>query len=511
MMSEISKARAARLEALLESAVDGIIAIDSTGLIQDINPAACAMFGYAETEVIGQNIKMLMPEPYRGEHDDYLQSYLQSGERKIIGIGREVTGLRKDETIFPMELSVSEFLVGSERHFTGIIKDLTERRALEEQYNHSQRLDAIGQLTGGIAHDFNNLLTVIIGNNELLEARLTNKDDLELLQEAQEAAELGAVLTERLLAFARRQPLEPKVVDLNELVLNLSELLRRTLGEAIDLSTILASDLWRSRVDPGQVENAVLNLALNARDAMQGSGRLTVETTNTVIDDAYSAAEIGLDPGEYTLLTVSDTGSGMSAEHRERAFEPFFTTKETGRGSGLGLSMVYGFAKSSGGHASIYSERGVGTTINLFLPRDRSDIADADTGPASVTNEGGRGELILVVEDDDRVRRLSVTRLQELGYTTLEASDGPSALKVLETTPRVDMVFTDLVMPGGMSGHELIEKVKTIRPEVKVLMTSGYTEEFVRQASREGNGGAILRKPYRTADLATAIKRALES
>ena len=753
-----SEGREARLEAMLEAAVDGIIAIDSSGLIEDVNPAAQAMFGYTAEELIGRNVSMLMPESYRGEHDGYLRRYRETGEKKIIGVGRDVVGRRKDGSDFPMSLAVSEFAVGDNLYFTGIVKDLTERvaaetaatrlgriiedsinevyafdaetlkfilvnrearrnlgysfrelqsltpadikpdytheqfarlidplrrgdrerlqfqtvhqrkdgttyyvdvrlqysvtdevpvyvaiiedissqrqatetlrlresaiaatdsgilitdareddnpivyanpavgrmtgysmdevlgrnprmfqgddhdqpeledirraltggepvkvvlrnyrkdgsrylvdvritpirdedgvvthyvgvqtdvterRALEDQYRHSQRLDAIGQLTGGVAHDFNNLLTVIMGNHELLESRLSDRGDLELLREAQDAAELGATLTDRLLSFSRRQPLEPQIVNVNELILDLSELLRRTLGEAIDLSTVLASDLWQTRIDPGQVENAVLNLALNARDAMHGSGRLTIETVNADIDEDYAANEIGLEPGQYVLLAVSDTGSGMLAEEKDRAFEPFFSTKEPGKGSGLGLSMVYGFAKGSGGHASIYSEVGVGTTVNLYLPKETlSETGTVASQPVAAA-DAGRGETVLVVEDDERVRRLSVKRLQQLGYTTLEAPDGPSALATLTSEPDVDLLFTDLVMPGGMSGYELCERVRATRPSVRILMTSGYTEDFVRHETSDNGNTRILRKPYRTADLAKAVRQALDS
>jgi len=757
-MSKIADERNARLEAILEAAVDGIITIDSAGLIEDVNPAAQAMFGYSAGELIGRNVKILMPEPFRQEHDAYVKRYLETAEKKIIGIGREAVGLRRDGSTFPIDLAVSEFLVGEEKHFAGIVKDLTERvaaeaaatrlgriiedstnevyvfaadtmrflmvnrgarrnlgysihelqsltpvdikpdysteeferliqplrqgvreriefrtvhrrkdgttydvdvrlqlstretppafvaiieditsqrqanealrlrenaiaatdsgilitdpnqddglivyanpaveqmtgysvaeligrnarmlqgddrdqpeleqiraalksgcpvhvvvrnyrkdgkqyladlritpirddegrithfvcvmtdvterRALEDQFRHSQRLDAVGQLTGGIAHDFNNLLTVIIGNNELLEARLENDAALELLQEAQEAAELGATLTDRLLTFARRQPLAPQVVNLNEHVLNLMELLRRTLGEAIDLSTVLAGDLWSTLADPGQIENVVLNLALNARDAMQGSGRLMIETTNTQIDQDYAAKEVGLAAGDYTLLSVSDTGCGMSDEEKARAFEPFFTTKPPGRGSGLGLSMIYGFAKSSGGHVSIYSEQDVGTTINLFLPRDMTVEPQRPTVEAPVAGTKGNGEIVLVVEDDERVRRLSVKRLTDLGYSILEAPDGPSAMAILETEPGVDLLFTDLVMPGGMSGHDLCERAKAMKPAIKVVVTSGYTEDFVRHETGLYGNTIMLRKPYRVADLAQAISQALDA
>lgn len=622
----------AKLAAVLEAAVDAILTIDANGLIDTVNPATLSLFGYERADLIGRNVSMLMPEPFHSAHDGYLAAYLTTGQKNIIGIGRDVVGQRKDGSTFPMTLAVSEFAVDGKIYFAGIVKDLTmrrqaeseaqrlgriidqspsevyvfsadtlqfvlvnniacenlgytleelkaltpvdlkpeftsedfedlistlrtgaretlefttvhqrkdgstydveirlnlsgtedppvfvaiiqditERSALEEQLRRSQRMEAIGQLTGGIAHDFNNLLTVIIGNLELIDARVEDENLRDLLQDAQEAADLGATLTDRLLTFARRQPLTPSVVDLNGIVLSMSELLRRTLGENVDLSAVLDNELWHAVIDPGQVENALLNLAINARDAMEGGGRLTIESQNADVDEDYVAAVPGLVSGNYVLISVSDTGTGMPAEVVDRVFEPFFTTKETGRGTGLGLSMVYGFAKESGGHVTVYSEQGVGTTVNLYLPRA---VADVDVAVADVpvsANGTLAGEKILVVEDSERVRRLTRRRLEDLGYTVTEAENAPSALEILAENAQFDLVLSDVVMPGGMTGYDLHDRIKVDYPSIAVLLTSGYAEAAVRRGVENGNSLLFLRKPYRTADLAEAVAKALK-
>ena len=319
----------------------------------------------------------------------------------------------------------------------------------------------------------------------------------------------SAKLTARLLAFARRSPLESVPVDFNELVLGLTDLLHRTLGGAIDLSHVLSTDLWLTRADPGQIETAIVNLAVNARDAMPNGGKLILETRNAVIDEEYVAIETGLDPGHYVQLSVSDTGEGMSEEIRTRVFEPFFTTKGTGRGSGLGLSMIYGFAKQSGGHLTIYSELGTGTTVNLYLPRTERE-SDVAASPKQVEDaKRADGERILVVEDDERVRKLTCTRLMALGYDVLEAASGPQALEIMSKSDRVDLIFTDLIMSGGMSGYDLCNEIRNRYPDARLVLTSGYAEELVHAERLEDEKLSVLPKPYRQADLARFIADAL--
>ncbi len=497
------------LRAVINTAVDAIIIIDSHARVQLVNPACESLFGYPAEEVIGENVKMLMPSPYRDEHDAYVQRYRDTGDKRIIGIGRDVIGRRKDGREFPIHLSVGEFDQGDEPYFVGIIHDITERIASEEALRHAQKLEAVGQLSGGIAHDFNNLLTVILGNLEILEGRLEEPRALKPVQRAREAAELGAQLTNRLLAFARRQALEPRVVDLNHLVLGLSDMLHRTLGETVQVSTILGSGLGQTRADPGAIENALLNLAINARDAMPDGGNLTVETRNADLDANSLAGEMDIVPGSYVVLTVTDTGIGMAPEVRDRALEPFFTTKEIGAGTGLGLSMIYGFAKQSGGYLRIYSEPGQGTTVSLYLPRidEVERIIDKPILPESQV--GIAVERILVVEDDPRVREITVIRLEELGYTTLEADRGSAALEILKDNPSIDLLFTDLVMPGGMTGLDLADEARGLRPGLRVLFTTGYAEGAAICGPADSEASHLLRKPYSKQELAEKLRQVL--
>jgi PAS domain S-box-containing protein len=509
------EAQAAKLRGILESAVTAIITIDDRGLVESINPATERLFGYNAAELIGQNVKVLMPEPYKAEHDGYIANYLQTAVRKIIGIGREVSGRRKNGTTFPLHLSVSEFSANGRRYFTGMIHDLSDRKHVEEALRESERrlaqaqkMEAVGQLTGGIAHDFNNLLTVITGNLELLDQQLDRSEHKVLIKEAHDAAILGSKLTDQLLTFARRRHMDAQVIPLNDHVIGTTDMLRRTLGEDVMLSTSLARNVWSIRADPGQFQSAIINMAVNARDAMPQGGKLVVETRNIVLDSDHADFHPELKPGEYVQFSISDTGAGMPPDVRDRVFEPFFTTKEKGRGTGLGLAMVYGFVKQSGGHITIYSEVGHGTTFNLYFPRadGATAVVPAKTKRAS---DPEASETILVVEDDERVRRLTITRLKLIGYQVLEASDGPQALDILTRGHPVDLVFTDLIMPGGMSGREVAVRARKLKPGIKVLLTSGYAEELVHGEDLERERLRVLGKPYRQADLVSALREVL--
>ncbi|MEX2642881.1 MAG: ATP-binding protein, partial [Acetobacterales bacterium] len=395
----------------------------------------------------------------------------------------------------------------------GTAESLKQQRiALEEldqRLRHSQKMDAIGQLTGGVAHDFNNLLTVILGNAEVLAESLTADHRLRLLAEmTAKAAQRGAELTNRLLAFARRQPLDPRVVDVNRQIADMDPLLRRTLGEHIEIRMSLTADLWPGMVDPGQLENALLNLCINARDAMSGGGRLTIETANTHLDAEYTARQVEVEPGQYVLIAVSDTGVGMDAATLERAFEPFFTTKDVGKGSGLGLSMVYGFVKQSRGHVRIYSEPGEGTTVKLYLPRATADETTAEPAGDEAPVERGN-ERILVVEDNDMVRDHVAGQLTNLGYAVVAVGNGPEAMAILERGESFDLLFTDIVMPGGMSGRQLADAVQALRPGLPVLFTSGYTENAIVHHGRLDRGVHLLAKPYRHQELAEKMRLVL--
>ncbi|ENN84664.1 two-component sensor histidine kinase protein [Rhizobium freirei PRF 81] len=453
-----------------------------------------------------------MPQPDRDAHDGYISRYLTTGERRIIGYGRVVTGLRKDGSLFPMELAVGEAITKGGRIFTGFIRDLTSRHKIEEELRQAQKMEAIGQLTGGLAHDFNNLLTVISGNLEMIENKLQDEKLRPLLREAQDAAEDGAKLTGQLLAFGRRQPLNPKLVDVGQLVSGFSDLLRRTLGEAIEFRTIVSGSANRALVDASQLQNALLNLVLNARDAMDRGGKLSIEISHVHLDVDYAQMYPQVRTGEFVLIAVTDTGHGMSADTKQRAFEPFFTTKGLGAGTGLGLSMVYGFAKQSGGHVQLYSEVGQGTSVRVFLPaaqRENAGASDQHQGdPIQQTIPRG-SEKILVVEDDPRVRRVAVSRLSDAGYQVVEAANGKDALERLDENPDVALLFTDIVMPGGMTGDELANTVRATRPEIKILLTSGYAEPTI--AGRElAHSGTWLKKPYTARELAQRLRDLLD-
>lgn len=392
-----------------------------------------------------------------------------------------------------------------------VIDEVYARSKVEEQLRQIQKMEAVGQLTGGIAHDFNNMLAVISGALNLLQRkRARGETDFDrFIDAALEGAQRAATLTQRLLAFSRQQPLAPEPLVVNRLVASMSELLTRTLGEHIKVETVLAAGLWQVRADPAQLENAVLNLAVNARDAMPEGGRLTIETQNAFVDDAF-AAEYALTAGQYVLLAVADTGSGMTPEVIAKAFDPFFTTKGVGKGTGLGLSQVYGFVRQSGGHVQIYSEIGVGTTVKIYLPRHYGEAEVLATRPLPATvQQGINSEVILVVEDDPRVRVLSVESLRELGYAVIEAGSPRDALAVVDGPEEVTLLFTDVVMPE-MSGRQLADLVKERRPGVKVLYTTGYTRNAIVHNGMLDPGTNLLTKPFSIEELARKVRRLLD-
>jgi PAS domain S-box-containing protein len=625
------------LQAILESAVAAILAIDGRGRIKSVNPAAERMFGYTAAEMFGQNVSMLMPEPYRTQHDGYMERYFRTGEKRIIGIGREVEGQRKDGTIFPLHLAVGEFEVDGERFFSGIATDLSTHARLQAEIDRQsllfqavfdhvpetlvistpdgqvvlinpagtrmfgysaseaagldwtalfddppdkkqlekdlaaqgsggggsvaistvlrrkdgrkfpaqghiaviadsgqtqmavvslfrdvtdemrrregslrlQKLEAVGQLTGGIAHDFNNLLTIISGNLELLEGSISNIQDRELLSRASRAADSGARLTRRLLTFARRRQLAPEVINLNEQVRSMSELLRRTLGDTIDLQTSFGRDLWLTRADTGEVESAVINLAINARDAMPTGGKLSIRTDNAMLERDEVGFEGPLTAGDYVRISVSDNGIGMSKSVLGRVFEPFFTTKPPGRGTGLGLSTIYGFIKQSGGNITIYSEPGVGTTVNLYFPRCVDGMSVAAPPASAQQEEKASGERVLVVEDNSDVRALTVQRLRRLGYDVVEHATGAAARDALQAGLEVDLVFSDIMMPGGLTGVDLGKWISKHRSALPVILTTGFADEATDTVIG-AEAWPILRKPYTQQDLAEMLRKTLE-
>lgn len=503
------------IRAIMENVADSLVTINQDGAIQSINSATLRVFGYEAEELIGENVSILVPGLQGVQHDGYIVNYLCTGEGKIIGKGpREVTGLRKDGTTANLELAISETYVEGKHLFIGAMRDITERKRLEDQLHQAQKMEAVGQLTGGVAHDFNNLLGVIMGNTELLEERVGAGD--QQVQAVLRAATRGAELTGRLLAFSRLQPLRPKHLDLSQLVIGMSDLLRRTLGETINISTETDggqwsgqwSGLWEVEADPGQVENVLLNLAINSGHAMPSGGDLDIKTSNIVIDE-IAAALHGATPGDYAVLEVSDNGFGMPPEVAARAFEPFFTTKDVGEGSGLGLSMVYGFAQQSHGFVTIGSEPGRGTRVSLFLPRALGGAAADERTTEAPTDETG-DETILVVEDDPAMRSLAAELIASLGYKVLAAENGSSALALLRENDDIDLILMDVVLSGGMSGPDLAEVAQRRETGIKILLMSGYPNGVGSVQDTPLDGFEILSKPFRKRDLAQKIRDILD-
>jgi PAS domain S-box-containing protein len=495
---------------ITDTALDAFVQIDQAGIIIEWNPQAEATFGWSRQETIGRLLDtLIVPPAHRERHAQGLARFLRTGEGVILGKRMEIEALRRDGREITVELAITALSRPDGYIFNGFIRDVTDRIAAEGQLRQSQKMDAVGQLTGGVAHDFNNILTVITGTIEILEEGVADRPDLATIARMiDEAAARGAELTRQLLAFARRQPLDPRETDVNRLVIETARLLKPTLGEHIEIESMLEDDAWSALVDPSQLSAAIVNLAVNARDAMPHGGKLTLETGNVMLDEAYAASNSELMPGAYVMIAVSDTGTGIAADIRDRVFEPFFTTKEVGRGTGLGLSMVYGFAKQTGGHVKIYSEEGHGTAVKLYLPRSTRQAARA-AEPARAPLAPRGNETILVVEDDALVRGYVIAQLESLGYTTLAAADSTAALALVDTGVAFDLLFTDVIMPGGMNGRQLADAIRKRCPSLNVLYTSGYTENAIVHHGRLDPGVALLNKPYRKTDLARKIRDAL--
>ncbi|MFN4284016.1 MAG: CHASE domain-containing protein [Alphaproteobacteria bacterium] len=413
-----------------------------------------------------------------------------------------IVGIALSLILFLLTLLLRRMLIERRQAAEAMLE--TERKLAQ-----AQKMESIGHLTGGVAHDFNNLLQVILGNNDLLVEELADRPHLRAMAEmSRSAAERGAELTHRLLSFARKQALDPKPCDLNKLVAGMDDLLRRTLGEQISVETALQPELWPASLDAPQMESALLNLCINARDAMPDGGRVVLETANATLDEVYAAAQGEVTPGDYVMVAVSDNGVGMDAATLAQAFEPFFTTKEVGKGSGLGLSMVYGFAKQSNGHVRIYSEAGQGTTVRLYLPRAAGGAAQQLASPP-VEARGGE-EKILLVEDDELVRSHVGGQLRDLGYRVVSVGNGAAALAALRQFPDIDLLFTDIVMPGGMNGDALAEQALALRPDLRLLFTSGYSEAALERDGRLRGRARLLQKPYRRRDLAAKLRAAFD-
>ncbi|MHA6324261.1 ATP-binding protein [Roseivivax sp. CAU 1753] len=490
------------LTALMETTPDAVVVLDDTGTILRANGATSHLFGHAAPDLPGMDIRTLLPE------DAWTRT------ASVAGSARHVDGIRKDGTVFPLRLSVGSAHTGDTDVYVAILHDRTARVASENALARTMRLDAVGQMTGGISHDFNNLLTIIIGNLELAEQAEPDARMARYLTHAMDAAESGANLTARLMIFARKGSLQPVVSDVGAICRRTIDMLERTLGASYTIAVNCPTTVSPVLVDPGQLESALINLAVNARDAMPHGGHLLFQVEEITIDDTYMAQETDVAPGRYVRLLVSDDGEGMPPESQARAFEPFFTTKPAGSGTGLGLAMVYGFVRQSGGHITLYSELGHGTSIGLYfpaLPPSEATGPDARSGAATADLPMGHGERILLVEDSDRVRQITVSRLGALGYDVDTVDDGDAAWRMLQGGAKVDLVFSDVVMPGTLNGFDLRARIRDAYPDLPVLLTSGYASDVVTGRMRGSEPVEILHKPYRLHDLARRLSALLSS
>ncbi|HEU0060780.1 MAG TPA: response regulator [Hyphomicrobiaceae bacterium] len=525
LMAEVEERKQAegRFQLLVDGVTDyAVYMLDPRGIVSNWNTGAQRIKGYTAAEIVGQHYSRFYSEEDRkaGAPDRALAIARDSGKFETEG-----WRVRKDGSRFWASAVINRIadkegrLIG----FAKVTRDVSERREAQialqkaqEQLVQAQKMEGIGQLTGGVAHDFNNLLTIILGNLETLQrglqapsldaARLARSTD-----NALRGAQRAAALTQRLLAFSRRQPLDPKPVDVSRLVSGMSDLLRRTIGEQIAIEAVLAGGLWRAHVDPNQLEVAILNLAVNARDAMPAGGKLTIETANAYLDEGYAAVQAEVVPGQYVVICVSDTGIGMTKQVLARAFEPFFTTKDVGQGTGLGLSQVYGFVKQSGGHIKIYSEPQQGTTVKLYLPRLLGDAEIGSEPDQRLLPRSADAETILVVEDDDDVRAYSKEILRELGYSILEAATGAAALRVLDAHPGIDLLFTDVGLPGGMNGRQLADEARRRRPDLKILFTTGYARNAIVHEGRLDPGVQLVTKPFTYAAVGAKLRDILDA
>ena len=547
---ERHRALAERFRRLVESAPDAIVVVDRDARIVLANAQTGRLFGYQADELIGQPIEILVPDVVRTQHVRHRDAFIAHPSVRPMGTGLDLAGRRKDGTELPVEISLSPIQTSEGVLISAAIRDISERRAAqdalrrahaeleqrvrertaaledanralqaemadrdqaEKALHQAQKMEAVGQLTGGIAHDFNNLLTVIMGNLQILAGHSRGDEQAtELIQAALTAAKRGADLNRTLLVFSRKQRLAPVPVDFNDMITRMAGMLGRTFGETIRIGIVTGANVPYAMADPTQLETALLNLAVNARDAMPEGGALTIETGAVTFDTHSAALEGDVVPGNYVMLAVSDTGTGMSPAVAARAFEPFFTTKEIGKGSGLGLAMVYGFAKQSGGHAKIYSEAGLGTTVKLFLPSIASPAAVAAGVPAAATAQPTGHEKILVVEDEEDVRQLACRVLAGLGYTIFQATDGASALSMLDAHPDTALLFTDVVLPGGMNGPEIARAATVRHPGLRVLYTSGYTGNAVQQLEAAHMPVKLISKPYSIEDLAQTVRKVMD-
>ncbi len=500
-----------RLQSIISSAMDAIITVDSSQRILVFNNAAEQIFRCAASEAIGQPIDKFIPQRFREGHGQHIHSFGQTGVtgRSMYSPGT-LFAIRADGQEFPIEATISQVETGGEKLFTVILRDTSARAHLEEELRQSQKIEAVGQLAGGIAHEFNNFLGVILGYGELLSEQAGENESLRRnVAEIKAATQRAASLTRQLLAFSRKQLLEPKVLDLNQAVWETHKLLRRLVPANIDVVPVLAPTIGKVKADPGQVQQILINLAVNARDAMPEGGKVVIETANVDLDEEAASQHLDLRPGSYVMLSVSDTGSGMDAETRAHIFEPFFTTKQPGKGTGLGLSTIYGIIKQSGGYVTVESAVGKGTIFRIYLPLVPAAVEEASVAPPSATEHGGT-ETILVVEDETALRRLLCLSLERRGYKVFAAKDGAEAIEIFrQHADQIDAVVSDIMMPH-VNGFELKQQIAALSPDMKFLFMSGYSEEIVEQHQASLQGCTFLEKPFLPDELADKVRDLLK-
>ncbi|MCP3671906.1 MAG: bacteriohemerythrin [Gammaproteobacteria bacterium] len=486
-----------------------IVVINDDGTIAEWNSGAEAAFGYSTKESVGKPLTILMPERYRKAHRKDLARAVKQGRLANSGVTHELSGLRKNGQEFPLELTLGSWEMGNKLYFSAMILDITRRKQTEQALRRAQKMDAIGQLTGGIAHDFNNILGIIQGNLDLLKNQI--KDDEKASKRVdtiRKSAQRAADLTKQLLGFSRRRAVEVSITNINQMIGELESLMARSVTPEVEVEYYLADDLWPTEIDPGDFEDALLNLVINARDAMPGGGKLILETSNCTLDAVYCAQNPGIKPGEYVQLMVSDSGDGIPNEQQEQIFEPFYTTKKPGKGTGLGLAMVYGFVQRSGGHIRVYSEPGIGSTFRLYLPQAKGQAQPTKTAPKPQEILPRGREVILAVDDERELLELAKTSLEVLGYQVVTANNGQQALEQLANKPDIDLLFSDVVMQGGMNGYELAEQATAKHPGLKILLTSGYTGKAL-SSDDPAQYNNMLSKPYSQSELAQQLRTLL--
>jgi PAS domain S-box-containing protein len=506
MASEAKVEFDARSTAIIENVVDGIITIDTTGIIENINPSGLRMFEFESNELIGKNVKILMPEPFRSQHDDNLIRLLKTGKDGFIGSTREVVAQRKGGFTFPVRVTISEIVFGKNRLFSALVHDMSHEYELERQLNQAQKLESIGRLAGGVAHDFNNMLSVILGHSELAMSRIDETaPNYEALKEIENAAKKSADLTRQLLAFAREQTVSPKVLELNSITSGMTSMLKRLIGEDVELAWDPGGETWPIKIDPSQIDQILANLCINARDAILGVGKISILTENVTIGALANNGHPGVDPGDYVSLAVCDTGTGMDEETAAHAFEPFFSTKEKNKGTGLGLATVYGIVRQNEGSIKIVSELGAGTTVSILLPRHLGKTESANTDEIVQVNTQGK-ETILLVEDERAILKLTKIMLERFGYQVMTASTPADAIaSAKKFSGEIHLLMTDVVMPE-MNGLDLAEEIVSLYPDIKKLFVSGYTADIIADHGVLDDGVQFLQKPFTSDQLGTKIQ-----